>query len=210
MSADRPDRGDDRSGAPRGGEPPDAELPQGRERRAASPATERRRVDRRAGAGSARGDRARGGPGGIERRTFRRRRVPPPAPARAPSLETPATRRGRDPGDREGDREEDRAADASDERRRAALRSMLQMADERQARAAARRTERPVLAPGVAVGVLGGRFAGLGGTVLDADYISSRVLVRLDEVEESVWLGFAEVGGPPERPAPVRRGRASG
>ena len=71
---------------------------------------------------------------------------------------------------------------------------MLELADARQARAAARRRDRPVMAPGVRVGVLVGPFVGESATIVDADYISNRVLVRLDDVEESLWLGFAEVG----------------
>ena len=39
--------------------------------------------------------------------------------------------------------------------------------------------------------------------MVDADYISSRVLVRLDDIEESLWLGFAEVGMPRDA-APAR------
>ena len=158
MSADDPDR--DRRGHRPG--------------RAAAPAVERRRIERRAGPG----ERA---PGGAERRAAQRRRGP--VAARPPGLEIVSTRGAARAG-------------SSGDARREALRSMLEMADERQARAAARRRDRPVMAPGVEVRVLVGPFAGEAADIVDADYISSRVLVRLTELGESLWLGFAEVGVP--------------
>ncbi len=100
-----------------------------------------------------------------------------------PALDTPSTRQGP-------------AAPSADERRET-LRSMLALADGRRARATARRRERPVMAPGVSVQILSGPRRDALATIVDADYISSRVLLRPEGEDERLWVGFADVAKPP-------------
>ncbi len=81
----------------------------------------------------------------------------------------------------------------SDEARLARLRSMLDAAALRQARNDAKRLRRPVMAAGVTVRVTAGTRARAVGTIIDADYINARALVRFDGEPNGIWIGFRDL-----------------
>jgi len=140
-----------------------------------------------------------------DRRKFQRRRVDPPVPLTddtddGESFEvddaTLPTGDGMSQAIR-ADQETD-SPDAQTTRRspgdfrRDALKSMLLASEARIARAS--RLRRPVLSRGATVRVLRGQWAGLEGVIEDADYIESRVLIRLDPSEPARWVPFRRVG----------------
>lgn len=77
------------------------------------------------------------------------------------------------------------------ESRRHALRSMLAASEARQQ--GAMRARRPNLAIGERLAVSSGQFKNCQGTILDADFIHSRVLLQLDNVDEAQWIEFARI-----------------
>lgn len=76
--------------------------------------------------------------------------------------------------------------------RLATLKGMLEVSTARQENAARKR--RPTLAAGVNVGIIAGEHRGQNGTILDADYIASRVLVSLADQSAPMWIAFKHVG----------------
>lgn len=74
------------------------------------------------------------------------------------------------------------------EQRRLALRSMLTANEARQRQQ--QRARLPVLTPGVRVGVRSGEFHRCEGSVVDADFIQSRVLLELDDNRGKHWIEF--------------------
>lgn len=81
------------------------------------------------------------------------------------------------------------------EHRRMALRSMLAATEARQQ--GSKRTRSQTLAAGLRVGVKAGEHAGTLGTILDADYIHSRVLVDFGEEKPAAWVNFNFVSALP-------------
>ena len=77
------------------------------------------------------------------------------------------------------------------EERRQALRSMLAATEARQQHM--QRARRQPLAAGLEVSVRSGILIGETGTILDADYIHSRVLVDFHNGQEGTWLDFTAV-----------------
>lgn len=49
------------------------------------------------------------------------------------------------------------------------------------------------MAAGLSVRVASGQNLGAVGTILDADYISGRALVRFDETAREVWIAFPDL-----------------
>ncbi len=82
---------------------------------------------------------------------------------------------------------------SSDEReaRRKALKTMLSSNEQRQQ--AALRKRRPPMALGDRISIVSSEFHGKQAHVLDADFIHSRVLLKIDEVAEPLWLPFKNV-----------------
>ncbi|ASJ74346.1 hypothetical protein [Granulosicoccus antarcticus] len=77
-----------------------------------------------------------------------------------------------------------------DERRRS-LRSMLAATVARQQKV--RRNRLPPLTPGLVVRIKDGEFRQQLGTVRDADYIHSRVLLGIEGESEQQWIEFAHI-----------------
>lgn len=77
------------------------------------------------------------------------------------------------------------------ETRRKTLRSMLTVSEARQQGAI--RARRPTPEAGLRVGVKNGPFKGQEGTILDADYIESRVLLDLEDGQDAQWVEFARL-----------------
>ena len=77
------------------------------------------------------------------------------------------------------------------ENRRKALRSMLTASEARQQ--GALRARRPTPEAGLRVGVRNGPFKGQEGTILDADYIQSRVLLDMEDGKDAQWVEFARL-----------------
>jgi hypothetical protein len=77
------------------------------------------------------------------------------------------------------------------ESRRQALRSMLAVSEARQQ--GALRSRRPTFALGERLIVCSGELKNQQGTILDADFIHSRVYLQLDGYEEPEWVEFASV-----------------
>lgn len=81
----------------------------------------------------------------------------------------------------------------ADSARRARLKSLLAAAEQRRARQRERQQRRPVIAAGVEVMVASGAHRGNVGAVMDADYITSRALVRLEGRQEELWIDFDDL-----------------
>ena len=77
------------------------------------------------------------------------------------------------------------------ENRRNALRSMLSASEARQQGAI--RARRPTPEAGLRVGVSSGPFKGKEGTILDADYIQSRVLLDMEDGQDAQWVAFGRL-----------------
>lgn len=80
--------------------------------------------------------------------------------------------------------------------RRDALKSMLEATEARIQRA--RHGAKPVLAIGYRVRIRKGECAGQAGTILDADFIHSRVLVETEKDRPAIWLAFDHVEAVPD------------
>ncbi|NND91219.1 MAG: hypothetical protein HKN42_10175 [Granulosicoccus sp.] len=110
---------------------------------------------------------------------------------RAMQKEAPAPRRTQTPG------VVDLTADLSSlsveelAHRRRALRSMLAASEARQQQVL--RSRLPALTQGLVVRIKSGKFKHRQGTVVDADYIRSRVLLNIQDEAESQWLEFARI-----------------
>lgn len=77
------------------------------------------------------------------------------------------------------------------ESRRQALRSMLAVSEARQQ--GALRSRRPSFALGERLIVCSGELKNQQGTILDADFIHSRVYLQFDDHDEPEWVEFASV-----------------
>ena len=77
------------------------------------------------------------------------------------------------------------------ENRRQALRSMLEVSEARQQGAI--RARKPIPEAGLRVGVRNGPFKGREGTILDADYIQSRVLLDMEDGRDAQWIEFSRL-----------------
>lgn len=80
--------------------------------------------------------------------------------------------------------------------RRDALRSMLASSEARQQDAV--RSRRPSLAIGQSVLVRSSDHSDRSGIVLDADFIHSRALIKINDTEEPQWYDFMYIGALPE------------
>ncbi len=76
-------------------------------------------------------------------------------------------------------------------RRLVALRSMLAASEARQQQVLG--TRLPALAAGVRVAVRSGPYQNRQGTILDADFIHSRVLLDIDQVSDPQWIAFGRL-----------------
>lgn len=90
--------------------------------------------------------------------------------------------------------DEQRLNPAEQAARREALRNMLHRSEARHKNV--RRKRRPVLTAGTQVRVASGPHIGEEGTILDADYIESRVLLALGGNQTPTWVKFDQVTGP--------------
>lgn len=81
--------------------------------------------------------------------------------------------------------------DAERAERVRALRSMLEATEVRQNKM--KRVRRQVLAAGLSVRVRKGINSGVTGTILDADYITNRVLIELTDGAPQIWVNFTDV-----------------
>ena len=77
------------------------------------------------------------------------------------------------------------------EERKRALKNMLASNEVRHQQAAKRR--RPKLVPGKQVAIIAGEFAGKLGVVQDADFITGRVQLMLDDLADTQWIAFKDI-----------------
>jgi len=83
--------------------------------------------------------------------------------------------------------------------RRDALRAMLAASEARQQDAL--KARRPTMVAGNVVAIRSGEHRGETGTILDADFIHSRVCLRIKDIEEPQWLEFSNVIAAPDNNA---------
>lgn len=81
--------------------------------------------------------------------------------------------------------------EAEREERVRALRTMLAVTEARQKKI--KRARNQTLSAGLSVKIINGDNRGEKGVLLDADYIHSKVLVRILDCSTEVWVGFADV-----------------
>ena len=82
-------------------------------------------------------------------------------------------------------------SETEQETRRHALLSMLQASEARQQQV--QKTRLPTLTPGMDVLIHSGPYKQRKGTVVDADFINSRVLLAIQDESESQWIGFSRI-----------------
>ena len=77
--------------------------------------------------------------------------------------------------------------------RKEALCNMLKANEARQQAIKSKRL--PCMAMGETIIVVSGKFAGKKDVILDADFITGKVQLEIDNVDEPQWFAFSNVGG---------------